>query len=433
MPTVYVVGLDPFNEHTHLEPLREDGVDFRPLLRERQVRQPTMPVLESLRLARERLAGQTEPPDGVIAHWDFPFTLLAAMLRDEHELPGPTARATFACEHKLWSRRIQQRAAPDAVPAFDAIDPFADEPLDACSVEFPFWMKPIKAYSSRLGFLVNDREHFRELLPRIRREILGLAEPFNRLLDADDPEDRPQPDGRFLIVESLIGGRQFTVEGFVRRGETHIYGVIDSLLYPETSSFERYQYPSTLPDRVRDRAASVAARVMPETGFDGGCFNIEFFWDEDSDDLHIVEINPRLSQAHCNLFQKVDGASHHRVAARLALDRDPERQPRAGRFGAAAKFMLRAFVRDGVVRRTPSSDDIASLRRDHPEVIVRPMVAQGDWLSDHRVQDSYSYLLADVYAGGDRVEDLDDLRAEVAGRLGFDIDERPRPGREDDE
>ena len=37
------------------------------------------------------------PVDGLITHWDFPFTSLLAMLADERDLPAPSPAAMLRC------------------------------------------------------------------------------------------------------------------------------------------------------------------------------------------------------------------------------------------------------------------------------------------------------------------------------------------------
>jgi hypothetical protein len=53
-------------------------------------------------------------------------------------------------------------------------------------------------------------------------------------------------------------------------------------------------------------------------------------------------------------------------------------------------------------------------------------VRAGEWLSDHPEQDSYSYLLAEVYVGAESSDQLDVARREIPEMLPFDIEERER-------
>ncbi|WP_181872768.1 hypothetical protein [Billgrantia montanilacus] len=50
--------------------------------------------------------------------------------------------------------------ALQVVPAFCGVDPFAEKPLEQVTVEFPFWIKPVKAFFSHLGFRIEDEAQF---------------------------------------------------------------------------------------------------------------------------------------------------------------------------------------------------------------------------------------------------------------------------------
>jgi len=151
-----------------------------------------------------------------------------------------------------------------------------------------------------------------------------------------------------------------------------IYGAVDSLREgPAGSSFSRYEYPSTLPAPVPERMGDIAARVIRQVGYDDAPFNIEFYWEEDSDRIWLLEINCRISKSHAPLFQMVDGCYHHQVMIDLTLGRQPAMRHREGRFGCAAKFMLRR-QEDARVIRVPSDAEIAAVEADIPEVVVLP-------------------------------------------------------------
>ena len=100
---------------------------------------------------------------------------------------------------------------------------------------------------------------------------------------------------RWLLAEELLEGAQATLDGYVSSGEVHTLGVVDSVMFPGTLAFQRFEYPSALPRRVQEEMTAIARRVMPTLGFDGGAFNIEFIHNPARDTLRIIEINPRIS------------------------------------------------------------------------------------------------------------------------------------------
>jgi biotin carboxylase len=265
---------------------------------------------------------------------------------------------------------------------------------------FPFFVKPIKSSGSRLGFRIDSPEDFDQALAKLREDIGLISEPFNYVLDqADLPAEVKQVDGRYCMAEGIIGGRQCTVEGYVYDGEVVPYGIVDSIRYPQVISFFRYQYPSKLPARIQRTMNDVTRRIMSHIGFDNSAFNIEYFWDEVQDKVWLLEINTRISQSHCDLFEKVDGVSNHQVAIDLALGRRPDMPSREGEFGLAAKCFLRVFYSDATVTRVPTPEEIAAIEAKIPGTIIMPQVEEGMRPSDLPEQDSYSYALAYIYLG----------------------------------
>src|SRR5690606_18305734 len=146
-------------------------------------------------------------------------------------------------------------------------------------------------------------------------------------------------------------------------------------------------------------------RYLRHVGFDNGCFNSEFMWDEENDKLWLIEINTRISQSHSELFAKVDGSSNHEVAIDIALGREPRMPHRQGESAVAAKCIIPRYE-DGIVTSVPSEADIARLRERIPGALVCIDVAPGDRLADLPNQDAYRYELGTMYIGADSVEQL---------------------------
>ncbi len=270
------------------------------------------------------------------------------------------------------------------------------------------WLKPVKSYSSALAFQVKDAEQFDDAVSQIREGIGGIGEAFDVVLSMLDlPPEVAEAGGQHAcLAEEEISGRQLTVEGYSIDGKVHCYGVVDSIQYEGTSSFLRYQYPSSVPADIADRLIDASSRVVRQIGLDNSTFNIEFFWDPERDRINIVEVNPRLSQSHAPLFEYVDGVPNHECMISLALGRAPQLPYRKGSYNVAGKWFLRRFS-DGYVRKSPSEEDIARVEREVPDTIVDITATQGGRLSDLPSQDSYSYELAALYIGA---QDEDELK-----------------------
>lgn len=428
--TVFVVGADDYNLGLiEAIPGAEDW-KIIPVLGKNDVQPSTgrIDFDDLYERAREIIDAEDGAPDAIIGYLDFPVTALVTLLHRDYGLPGATPEAVATCEHKYWTRLEQKKIFPKNTPLVCALNPFAPEEARKTAPDFPFWLKPVKGHSSVLGFMVEDDNDLQRALHECRQKIHLIGEPFNQFLTHVDHDGAGEIDGNHAVAESLISAdRQFTLEGYVWKGETVVYGAVDSVREGHhKSSFSRYQYPADIPEKVIGKATKITARFMKQIGYDGAPFNIEFFWDPESGDLHLLEVNARISKSHSPLFRMVDGASHHKVAIDLALGREPDMPRGQGKDKVAAKFMLRSFEGDGIVKRVPNAEEIAELKRILPDIDANVLVEKEVQLSTLFYQDSYSYELADIFLGGSDAEMLEDSYARCVDSLPIFIKPLPR-------
>lgn len=366
------------------------------------------------------------PIDAIIGFWDFPVSAVVPLLRQRYGLYTLPLHEVLQCEHKYWSRLIQQTVISDH-PRFALVDPERDHGPPP-GLSFPMWIKPVKSFASMLAIRADDEAGFAAALRKIRAGIGRLGAPFEELMKhVALPPEIAAAGGRVCIAEEAMTGRQVTVEGFRHRGRIVIYGIVDSLHYPGTSSFLRYQYPSMLPPGVQARLVELSTRVVQAIGLERTTFNIEFFWNPDTDAVQLLEINSRHSQSHADLFAHVDGFSNHEILINLALDRRPELPRGRGHFPLAATCFLRRFS-DGLVRRHPSAAEIAHIERQLPGTTIELRARAGDRLSARgHGQDSYSYLLATVFIGAASETELTAKFEHVVSSLPYEIDDVAAP------
>lgn len=416
---IFIVGSNEFNEG-QLNAIKDaDRYNFIPLFHIDEIQQkevkPDIPKL--LSQARDHLSQHEGSIDGIISFYDFPATLICFLLIEEYGLTGPSLESGFKCEHKYWSRLEQQQSIPDHVPGFAAVNPFETDNLEGVDLSTPFWLKPIKAYASQLGFKINEEEDFQKALPEIREKIENFGEPFNLLMEKVDlPDDIRQVNGNYCIAEKLIGGHQCTVSGYVHHGQVKVYGIVDSINFEDAPSFFYYQLPSDLPDSVQQKLQEVSVKVMKQIGFNNSPFNIEFFYDPDKEQISLLEINPRMSQSHSDLYAKVKGASNHQLLVKLALGEAPEFEEKEGKYPYSAKFHYRIFE-DARVEKIPDQERIEQIQKDFPETHIQFQVDEGQQLSELPGQDNYSYLIAFIYTGGESSEDLERQYHEIVEAL----------------
>ena len=422
---VFVLGLDAHNADILLGLPDADRYRFHPLLSDGELSGGESVDLPGLLDAAQR---QVEAFDGpvhaLVGFWDFPVSTMVPILCERLGLRWATLEAVVKCEHKYWSR-LEQAKVIDEIPGFGLLDP--DDPVLPDGMTFPVWLKPIRSASSELAFRADDSQQLTDVATTIHRGMRRIGDAFGTVLDLLDlPPELAGVGGSACLVEEAATGRLVTVEGYSHRGEVRIYGVVDSVTVPGGTSFVRYQYPSTIPVAVADRMTELTRLVIERIGFDGTTFNVEYFWDAELDALTLLEINPRHSQSHAELFAWVDGVANHHHMLELALGREPRPPHREGPYEVAAKWFVRRSA-DGVVRRVPTADEIARVERAGDGCVVEVTVEPGERLSRRHDQDSYSYAIANVYVGGASEDELIRKYDNAVGALPFEIDDVDDP------
>ena len=418
---IFVVGLDDFNLQK-LRRLPEAATcDFLPAIKYEEMRGLAHFDMENLiDIAFKRIDDHGKI-DAVVTYYDFPGTDLVPIIASRYNLPGPSLESVLKCEHKYWSRLEQNKVIPRSVPMFVAFDPFDDEAYQKIEMIPPFWIKPIKSFRSFLAFRINSEYQFNDYMQEVREHINYISEPFNYIF-----RNYPLPDefasmSETCIAESPISGHQCTVEGYVYDGEVVIYGIVDSVREEDRSSFARYEYPSSLPQEIQFRMADLARRAITQIGLNNSAFNIEFFYNSTVNHIFLLEINPRISQAHTDIFEKVHGISHHSIMLNLALGRRPKALEYKGRYRIAGNFMLRIYE-SGKVKKIPTQEKVERLRQKHPELSLKLHVHEGMHLSELQGQDSYSYELANLFLGARTQEDLINKYDDCMANLTFDVE-----------
>lgn len=423
---IFVIGLDEHNRAL-LEGMRNaHQYRFHGVLTYPEIYGPKVSLDDLLARARRIIDAFDGPTDAIIGFWDFPVSAMVPLLRQRYGLFSASLAEVLQCEHKYWSRLIQQTVISE-VPRFALVDPHA-EPVPPAGLRFPMWIKPVKSFASMLAIRAEDEAGYVAAVRKIAAGIGRLGAPFEALMKhVALPPEIAAAGGQVCIAEEALTGQQVTVEGFRYRGRVVIYGIVDSLHYPGTSSFLRYQYPSSLPPAVQARLVDLSTRVIEAIGLERTTFNIEYFWDAASDTMGLLEINTRHSQSHADLFAHVDGISNHEILLNLALDSEPELPRGHGRYPLAATCFVRRF-RDGVVRRHPGAQDIARIERQVPGTHIEVHARSGERLSARtHGQDSYSYLLATVFVGAGSEAELTEKFEQVASALPYEIDDAPEP------
>ena len=296
---------------------------------------------------------------------DEPSARHASLVAERLGLPHTPLGAVLTLQHKYYARQAFERIAPEANARTALIRrDFGrrGSPGDV-PVPFPFYVKPAKAAFSVLARRVDS---FEELFRHTRfgwfeaAIIDRLVRPFADVMRAHSALTE---DPYSMVCEEILHGRQVTANGFARDGRVTMLGTVDSIMYPGTDQFQRFQYPSSLPADVLARVDALAARLVEGVGFTHGMFNVEMRIDPATGMTRVIEINPRAAGQFYDLFERV-----RRLAARsmrwstCTAGGSRSLRHRGGRDRHAASFVLRDSRASGS-GAGPSAAEVRALQR----------------------------------------------------------------------
>ncbi|MFC4496548.1 ATP-grasp domain-containing protein [Streptomyces ovatisporus] len=424
---IFVLGMDEANLTVLREVPNAERYAFHPLLDVGELQVGEVSIPDLLEKARAQLDAFDGSIDAIVGYWDFPVSTIVPILCGEYGLRSASLESVVKCEHKYWSRLEQSKVIKEH-PRFGLVSLEEENPQPPEGMSFPMWLKPVKSFSSELAFGVDDEKEFQDAVKEIREGIHRIGRPFEYVLEQLDlPEEIAGAGGQACLAEASLTGVQAAVEGYVHEGRITVYGALDSINFPDSSSFMRHQYPSALPEPVQRRLKDVSKRVIEQVGMDNATFSVEFFYDAAHDEINLLEINPRHSQSHAELFEYVDGVSNHHAMISLALGEDPGLTPMHGEYAVAAKWYHRWFT-DGIVKRVPTREELEQVERDIPGVKIDVVPSEGRQLSEMPGQDSYSYELAHIFVGADSEDEMREKHDRALAALPFEVED-PTAGR----
>lgn len=343
--------------------------------------------------------------------------LCAAMLAEKMGWPGTPVKAILACQHKLYARQVLEQVAPEANLPFARLNAAYGGPVPG-DIEYPQFVKPVKAAFSVLSRQVRNQQELHDHTRFGAWElwvIKHLVEPFERVAKKRLPE---AGTAHSLMLEAPMRGRQYNLDGYVWQGDVRPLGVVDEVMYPNTDAFMRFEYPSKLNAEVQARAADVARRFLTAVGFNHGLFNMEFFHDETTDKITVIEFNPRMASQFSDLYLRVDGIDLHEIAFALAHGIDPatlgQAKPSAG---AAASFVYRSFDLNGAVA-FPGFAQKNSFWTAFPEALLFEYPKDAKELQrDFKWLRSYRYGI--MHLGAENPRDLRQRCEQASAMLGW--------------
>jgi len=356
--------------------------------------------------------------DAVVTSEEQFGPIVASLLARELGLPHNPIGAVLTAQHKYYARRAFQDHLPEANAGFGLI-PRDFRRTREVPLPFPFYVKPVKAAFSVLARRVNSWD---ELDRHVRFSwweqaiIERLVKPFGDVMRA---HSRYEVEPFSMLAEEIVDGHQVTVNGFAREGRITMQGVVDSIMYPGTDQFQRFQYPSRLSAALQERAEETATRALAAVGFTHGMFNVELRVCHASGHAKLIEINPRAAGQFFDLFERVDGYNAFDALVALESGEEPRLRRREGDSAVAASFVMRDLAGEGL-SRWPGMGEIDALRSRHPAARIMVYRKRGaDLRREVKWLNTYRYAVANLAARSS--EEL----FSAYGRLHDDIDFHP--------
>ncbi|MEN8145668.1 MAG: carbamoyl-phosphate synthase large subunit [Gemmatimonadota bacterium] len=265
---------------TYIEPLTAEWVE-RVIVKERpDALLPTMGGQTALNIALEL------EDSGVLERYGVELigadSRAIRMAEDREQFAAAMARLGLAVPHGGFAKTLEE--------AHQIIG----------DVGYPAIIRPSFTLGGKGGGIAYNSEEFGE---QVR---LGL--------DAS-------PISEVLIDRSVIGWKEFELE--VMRDCADNVVVVCSIenfdpMGVHTGDSITVAPAMTLPDREYQAMRNAALAIMREIGVDAGGCNIQFALDPDSDEMLIIEMNPRVSRSSA-LASKATGFPIARIGAKLAV------------------------------------------------------------------------------------------------------------------
>ncbi len=355
-------------------------------------------------------------------------TLAAAMLAEKMGWPGTPPAAVAACQHKLYARQVLQQVCPEATVTFQRMPAAYGEPVPD-GLSYPTFVKPVKAAFSVLAKTVHSRDELQQFTRFGAYElwvIKRLVEPFERIAKKLLPASAQAGTAHSMILETpanSANAQQYSLDGIAFNGNIQPLGVVDSVMYPGTQAFMRFDYPSKLPANIQARAIDVASKFLTAICYSHGLFNMEFFYDAALDKLTVIEFNPRMASQFADLYLRVDGIDLYAMALELAHGRDPWLLPRhLPTAQLATSAVYRVFdsaqpTLQQTIPPMPSDAQLLDLKQQFPDHLLLSFPKTGGSTArDFKWLGSYRYGI--LHLGGQSEADIKsclDAASEILG------------------
>lgn len=272
---------------------------------------------------------QNEKVNGILTTSDYPVRVVA-YVGEALMLPTMTQHVAEICTNKYKQRELLRKSGFNT-PFFMLCDGCSD--LSELK-EFPYIVKPVDSSASRGVVQVNNAKHLAEAI----RTACSLSR-----------------SGK-AIVESFIGGKEFSVETLTQGGVTHVIQVTEKLTRGEEKGFfveDTHIEPARIPNSEAEAICSEVIKAAEAIGIDNCPTHTEIkLWKEKP---YIIEMACRLGGDYItsDLVPLSTGISMMENLIRLSLGEAIDTMPKYNKYACVQflnednYFRCKAFIEKG--------------------------------------------------------------------------------------
>ena len=254
---------------------------------------------------------------------------LVATIAAELGLPGMTTDAALRARNKFQMKQGLRELA-GVLPAYRRVQDLDELRAAVQEIGFPAVVKPNGASGSKGIFelrSINDVEPALKELQRITRPQFDQV--FRQF-------------GAEFIVEEFLTGDEFSVEGLIAGGRTHVVTVTDKITSTPYHLELQHTMPSVLPPDALRTIRATTARIVAALGFDNCAFHLEAKWGPRGMKFIEIAARPAGDYIASHLIPLASGVDYFanviRIAVGAPLALEPDRDLHAGlRFVLAEK------------------------------------------------------------------------------------------------
>ena len=306
--------------------------------------------------------------DGVLtAATDF-SVLTMSRIAQEMGLPGINYEAAKRIKNKAAVRKCLFDAQADDTGYSFVINSLEEASKILPHVKFPVMMKPCDGSGSRGASRVDRAEDFEEACKFAMNGSIthrAVAEPF-------------------------VVGKEYGVESFVDKGESHVLGIMQKeMTLPPFYAELGHAIPSGLSFEMENKIRKCVEKALIALEVNHGSVNMDLLIGDDGD-VHIVDVGARMggNLIGSHIIPKGTGVDYMgnmiRAAVGDATDYTPLHEPKP----VATKLLA---LTPGVVRALPNFDQMAK----QYDVTIEHHLQVGDTINEYHTNlDGCGYVVA---------------------------------------